>query len=283
MATLSLDDTSYRLHTVVVLSILDHYKRRSKNDGNRVVGTLLGERKGNDVYVKSSFPVPHSETDDQVTVAKDTLDALLALHKKVNPNEVVVGWYSSGLNVTYTSALLHQVYKSKVAGEVMHLTVDVACTNFKMGIKAYTSRTIKLGQKSVVSRFDPAPVSIHASDAEKIGIDALINGQPDDGKLDAPASIWSDFENLERSMSKLLDLLEGLSTYSKKASAAGGKGFDNDIGRAIAHALGTVPHMDAASFDKLFNNNMQDLLMVMYLSNLTRTQLALADRMNALL
>ena len=32
-------------------------------------------------------------------------------------------------------------------------------------------------------------------------------------------------------------------------------------------------------FDKMFNDNLQDLLMVMYLSNLTKTQLTIAEKL----
>jgi len=283
MASLALSDTSYHLHTVVVLSILDHYKRRKDSDNSRVIGTLLGERKGNEVFVKSCFPVPHTESEDQVVFQNEHLENLLALHKKVNPNEVVVGWYSTG-DLTYTSSLIHHIYRRKYPGEnLVHLTVDVKCTNFKMAIRAYVENLMKVGKKKVVSRFDAVPVRIFASEAEKIGIDALINGQPDDNKLDAPASIWSDYENLERTMGKLLDLLESLSTYTKKVLASGGKEGDPEVGRAVANALASIPHIDSAAFDKLFNNSVQDLLMVIYLSNLTKTQLALADKMNSLL
>jgi translation initiation factor 3 subunit F len=44
-----------------------------------------------------------------------------------------------------------------------------------------------------------------------------------------------------------------------------------------------VPVIEQATFDKMFNTNVQDLIMLMYLSNLTRTQLALADRISGLL
>jgi len=56
---------------------------------------------------------------------------------------------------------------------------------------------------------------------------------------------------------------------------------DENIGRAIAHALSAIPTMDAETFERIFNSNVQDLLMIMYLSNLARLQLSLADRIQA--
>ena len=39
--------------------------------------------------------------------------------------------------------------------------------------------------------------------------------------------------------------------------------------------------MDAARFEAVFNDSVQDLLMVVYLANLTRTQLVLVERLHA--
>lgn len=56
---------SYEVSPLVLFNILDNYQRRN-DDQFRVVGTLLGERRGNTVVVTNSFPVPHTETDDSV-------------------------------------------------------------------------------------------------------------------------------------------------------------------------------------------------------------------------
>jgi len=45
----------------------------------------------------------------------------------------------------------------------------------------------------------------------------------------------------------------------------------------------SVPRIEASAFERAFNGHLQDLLMVVYLSNLTRSQLAFAERMSTLL
>jgi hypothetical protein len=62
----------YRVHPVVVFSILDHYQRR--NDGQtRVVGTLLGQQnEAGIIEVKQAFPVPHQEEEESVRTNEDT-------------------------------------------------------------------------------------------------------------------------------------------------------------------------------------------------------------------
>jgi translation initiation factor 3 subunit F len=154
--------------------------------------------------------------------------------------------------------------------------------HLSLGVKGYMSRNLTVGGRIVMNKYEPVNLELYAYEAEKIGIDALINGHPDSKQLDAPASLLSDFDNLEVAMEKLLDMLDTVGNYVNKVVEGKTTG-DVLIGRAIGSALASVPHMDSESFDKLFNENLQDLLMIVYLTNLTRTQLALADKMNTLL
>lgn len=57
---------------------------------------------------------------------------------------------------------------------------------------------------------------------------------------------------------------------------------DATIGVAISDALSAVPHLDVAALECLAHSSVQDLLMTLYLSNLTQTHLKLADRIHAL-
>ena len=52
------------------------------------------------------------------------------------------------------------------------------------------------------------------------------------------------------------------------------------LGRLLAEAVSTIPRIDAEAFEKMFNSSLQDLLMVVYLGSLTRTQLALAQKLS---
>jgi translation initiation factor 3 subunit F len=273
--------TKYKLHPVVVFSILDFYKRRSEGQ-DRVIGTLLGERKGNEVHITNCFRVPHAEQADEVaTVDVEYHVNMCSLHSRVNPKEVVVGWFTTGGSITYLSSQIHAVYEQQTESPVL-LLVDTTLTNHRLAVKAYQGKTLKVAEKPVVARFERTCLEYSAHEAEKIGVDALITGQPDGKQLDAPATILSDFDSLELSVSKLLDMLEAVSAYVTKVVEGKIPG-DPEIGRAIGAALAAVPNIDSSNFDKMFTSNIQDLLMIVYLSNLTRAQLALADKISGLL
>jgi len=58
------DSITFKLHPVVILSILDQYKRRNE-DQERVIGTLLGIRNGSSVQITNCFPVPHVTANNE--------------------------------------------------------------------------------------------------------------------------------------------------------------------------------------------------------------------------
>jgi translation initiation factor 3 subunit F len=84
--------TTVTIHPVALFSILDHFLRRTESQ-ERVIGTLLGTRTETDIEVKSSFAVIHNETDEQVALDMDYHRTMYDLHQKVNPKEIIVGWW----------------------------------------------------------------------------------------------------------------------------------------------------------------------------------------------
>jgi hypothetical protein len=58
---------------------------------------------------------------------------------------------------------------------------------------------------------------------------------------------------------------------------------DPEVGRSLRDTISAVPKIDPAKFHAMFNNSVQDLLMLMYLSNLTQSQVALQDKINEVL
>merc|ERR1712066_607724 len=55
---------------------------------------------------------------------------------------------------------------------------------------------------------------------------------------------------------------------------------DNSVGRALNDMVQSVPKMDPDQFEVMLNSNMRDLLMVVYLSQMTKTQLQLNERLS---
>eukprot|EP00121_Abeoforma_whisleri_P010150 Awhi_evm1s9354 len=58
------------------------------------------------------------------------------LHQKVNPKEVILGWYATGDKINDYSLLIHEFYSNQSPSPV-HLTLDTLMSDGDMSIKAY--------------------------------------------------------------------------------------------------------------------------------------------------
>lgn len=57
---------------------------------------------------------------------------------------------------------------------------------------------------------------------------------------------------------------------------------DNEVGRSLLHLVNSVPHMTSEQFSEMFNSNVKDLLMVITLAQLIKTQLQLNEKLTLL-
>ncbi|KAE7996651.1 hypothetical protein FH972_001356 [Carpinus fangiana] len=261
---------SAKVHPLVIFNICDCYVRRP-DQAERVIGTLLGSISPDGVIeIRNSYAVPHSESSGQVALDIEYHHNMLASHQKVNPKEVIVGWYSTGLGVTGGSALIHEFYSREVSNPV-HLTVDTGFENGKGTIKAYVSVNLSLGDRQLAAQFQEIPLDLRMVEAERVGYDIL--------KTTSVDKLPNDLEGMEASMERLLALIDDVYKYVDNV-VEGHVDPDNSIGRFISETVSSLPKLSPPAFDKLVNNSLQDNMLLLYLSSITRTQLGLAEKLN---
>jgi len=112
------------VHPLTIFSIIDHHNRR-KEDQYSVIGALLGVRQENGVEVRSALPVPHSE-EEELQVDMEHYRTMLGLHLRTNPEESLVGWYSSVSVVDEESVSIHKLFEEERDNDeaLIHLTVS---------------------------------------------------------------------------------------------------------------------------------------------------------------
>ncbi|XP_050212027.1 eukaryotic translation initiation factor 3 subunit F [Mercurialis annua] len=261
---------SAKVHPLVIFNICDCYVRRP-DQADRVIGTLLGSvLPDGSVDVRNSYAVPHNESSDQVALDIDYHHNMLLSHQKVNPKEVIVGWYSTGLGVNGGSALIHEFYSRETPNPV-HLTVDTGFSNGGGTIKAYVSAILALGDRQLAAQFQEIPLDLRMLEAERVGYEIL--------KTTSIDKIPSDLEGMEVSMQRLLALIDDVYKYVDDV-VEGHVAPDNTIGRFILDTVASLPTLSPSAFDKLVNDGLQDHLLLLYLSSITRTQLSLAEKLN---
>ena len=270
------------IHPLVLLHILDHHTRRQEDSG-RVIGTLLGRRDGGLVEVTNCFAVPHAERGDEVAIGKDFNKTMLNLHLRTNRKESVVGWYASsgaeGPLLTDTSSLIHEFYAGEVDdGEPVHLVVDTRLKDDSLNVRAYKNTPAILQGEAMGNLFHELDMTLESSEAESICLNEMVKQSSSDAVQYHDDSI----SGLQVSMEKLHSLLATALEYVD--SVVDGKTSpDAESGRKIADALATIPRVRPEVFDRLFHDSLQDLLMVTYLSNITRTQMTISEKINATL
>jgi len=282
------------IHPVALFSILDHYLRR-KDDQDRVIGTLLGVRTGSEadtVEVRSSFAVLHSETSEQVAVDMEYHRTMYELHHKVNPKEVIVGWYSTGSNLNTYSALIQNFYSQETAPhQAVHVALNTGIEEGQQaGVKAYISSPVGVFPKPENCVFVPIPCELRFHQSEQSGVDLLTSTASLSLSPSAPQSPTSaspspplltqpttDLEILERSIESVSAMLDRVLAYVRDVLSGEKKG-DPAVGRYLMDTLGAG--IGTGDLEKGgFNASLQDTLMVSYLANLVRSQAEVSSRL----
>lgn len=175
----------------------------------------------------------------------------------------------AGDDVVGSDVLIQDFYSRDVPHPV-HLVVDTQLTAGNMGIRAYTSHNLVLGGAKAGARFEEVPCEIRMQEVESLGTDLLKSGMVE--------KLPTDLEGLKATLERLQGLV-GTVKEHVDGVVEGKIEPDNKLGRFLAETLELVPNLDHENFEKLFSESVSDVLMVMYLTNLCRTQLVIAEQL----
>ena len=205
---------------------------------------------------------------------------MLALHRRANPDEVVVGWYatsSDGVFVNNESIMIHEYYSQDVAAPV-HLVLDTSLKGDSLELKVYSA--VSVGESPLAAEFRQIRAEMVVSEPEQIGLDLMVKAAVNN--TTTTPTVGREMIVLESSIERLLTLLETASSYIDSV-VEGRAPPDYKTGRQVADLVSMVPRIKHDVFARAFNNNLHDLLMVVYLSNFTKAHLAIAERLRVAL
>jgi len=264
------------VHPVALFTIVDSYERRNE-DAKRVIGTLLGTVENGIVTIRNCFAVPHIETHEEVAFDKEYASSMLELYRTASPEEDVIGWYATSNDVTGHSTLIHEYYSIECSNPV-HLTVDTQLKSGRMNMKAYVSSPMGVPGGTMGLVFTPIPLEIKCYEPEMAAIESFAKAK---GGSKKPISLSSSLKHVSNSTDRLVDKLNACLKYVNDV-CDGTVPADNDIGQKLMAIIGKVPQMDPGKLEVMLNDNMQDLLMVLYLASLTKTQLGVGTKLNSI-
>ena len=278
---------SVRIHPVVVFNIVDIYERRS-TDTQRVIGTLLGnvDKLGN-VEVTNSFVIKHREVNNEVAVDLDVAKELYELHRKVYSSEVIVGWFATGGGIIDEYSVVIHDYYSRECQNPIHLTVDPSENGVQT--KCYVSTTFGVPGKSQGNMFTPIDdVTIsYCYEPEMVGVRACMYASGFPGVTSDNKNVYLDNEleqiiqmssKCQESITKIVKFIDETILVTQNAVIPQSS---NDIGRQLMAMIENI--IPFGEDDEAFNANLKDFLMVVYLSNLSKTELVLNEKLAMLL
>jgi translation initiation factor 3 subunit F len=264
-----------KVHPVVLFQIVDAYERRHM-DAERVIGTLLGSVEKGVVEVTNCFCVPHKEYKDMVEAELNYAMDFFDMNLKVNKQESIVGWWASGGAVTQQSYVIHEYYKVECPNPV-HMTLDTTLQGDRMGVKAYVNVVIGTPGGTPGIIFTPINVEILGYEPEIIALRQLEKTLYDKGSVKP----ITDLAQISESSYKLIALLDIVLGYVDDI-LEGRILPNNAVGRQLLDMVHSVPAITHEQFENMFNSIIKDLLMVVTLCQLTKTQLQLNEKLTLL-
>lgn len=189
-----------------------------------------------------------------------------------------VGWWATGHEVTNHSSVIHEYYAHECNNPV-HLTVDTSLQGARMGLKAYVCINLGVPGGKSGCMFTPINCDVICWEPEVVGLQlcekTIAVTHPNRPKTIAP---MLDIAQVSEAAEKLLELLEQISVYVEDV-LNNKQTPDNAVGRSLLDLIHSVPHMTPEQFTQMFNSNIKDLLMVLTLSQMIKTQLQLNEKL----
>merc|ERR1719181_2279795 len=146
----------------------------------------------------------------------------------------------------------------------MHVLVDTSLYQQRLGVKAFVNVRTLVAENLL---------QVQTSAAEKSGISQLMQAKKE-------AAIDS-IDGFNLGLKDLLGLFRRIQEYVKAVQDGKVQG-DLAVGRGLTAQLCSEPVIATEAIENLCKTSLQDSLMVVYLSNLTRTQISMTEKIQAM-
>ncbi|RYQ83882.1 hypothetical protein Ahy_B10g102759 isoform B [Arachis hypogaea] len=231
------------VHPLVLLSIVDNYNRVAKDTRKRVVGVLLGSTLKGTVDVTNSYAVPFEEDDKDPSI-----------------------WF-----------LDHNYHESIYVPNPVLVIIDVEPKELGIPTKAYYAvEEVKENATQKSQKvFVHVPSEIAAHEVEEIGVEHLLRDVKD-----------TTISTLATEVSGKLTALKGLDARLKEIRSYldlvidGKLPLNHEILYHLQDVFNLLPNLNVSDLIKAFAVKTNDMMLVIYLSSLIRSVIALHNLIN---
>eukprot|EP01088_Endostelium_zonatum_P019628 TRINITY_DN6870_c0_g1_i1.p1 TRINITY_DN6870_c0_g1~~TRINITY_DN6870_c0_g1_i1.p1 ORF type:complete len:327 (-),score=86.35 TRINITY_DN6870_c0_g1_i1:110-1069(-) len=269
---------SVTVHPLVLLSVVDHYNRVAKDTQRRVVGVLLGEFSKGVVDITNSYAIPFEEEPRQPSIFfVDHIyhENMFDMFKKVNATERVVGWYSTGPKIRPNDLEINEIWRRYTPNPVLVL-VDVKLQELGIPTKAYiaTEEIAKDGTECKME-FVHIPSDIGAIEAEEVGVEHLLRDIHDSNISTVASNVNAKLLTLKSLVTRLKEMHDYLTRVCD-----GELPINQTIISQMQDIFNLLPNLNVEEMTRSFAVKTNDMMLVIYLSSLIRSVIALHNLIN---
>ncbi|WWC91494.1 uncharacterized protein L201_006440 [Kwoniella dendrophila CBS 6074] len=277
------------IHPLVLLSVVDHAARVPLSKNKRVLGVLLGQDNGNTINVANSFAIPFEEDEkDPRTffLDLDYVEEMWRMFRKVNAKERPIGFYHTGPRLRSSDLEISELFKRFCSRPVM-VIVDTRATGGRgdTGIPTdayFAVEEIKDDGTATQRTFTHVSTTIEAEEAEEIGVEHLLrdisssSSAPSSSLLTTQSlstKVISQLQSLKGLHSRLVEIRDYLTAVKSKKLP-----INHQVIYQLQEIIGLLPQLGTdIDLGKAFRVGQNDSTLVVYLSAMIRTVLALHD------
>lgn len=262
---------------------------------------LLGQDNGKVINVANSFAVPFEE-DESSGAGKnswfldhDYIESMMTMCKKINgedpipratpdsmltfaltAREKLIGWYHTGPRLRTSDQEINDLMKQFIPRPVM-VIVDPRSRDAGIPTDAYFAvEEIKDDGTATQRTFTHAPSTIVAEESEEIGVEHLLRDIRDTTTVGSLSSrVSHQLQSLRGLSSRLNEIKEYLESVAR-----GDLAINHQIIYNLQDIFNLLPDLDSGDTSKSFSVAQNDQLLVVYLSSLIRSVIALHGLVN---
>lgn len=210
------------------------------------------------------------------------MESMLAMFRKVNAKERVVGFYSTGPQIRSNDLRIHDIVKRFLPKHCVtppvFCIIDIRPNRQSLPTTAYKvveEVSTKEGQRQVKLSFAHVPSLMGAQEAEEVGVEHLLRDINDPTVSTVASLIKGKISGLATLAEKLLECKEYL-----EACARGECKVNPEIVANLQTILNLLPNLNTEDMVKSMLIKTNDMHMAIYLSALIRSVIALHDLIN---
>jgi len=272
------------VHPLVLLSVADHYHRVAKGTRKRTVGVLLGTVYKGKVDATNSFAVPFEEDSRNPAVFyldHNYLENMMVMFKKVNAKERIVGFYSTGPQIRSNDLRIYAIVKRFApAGAVtppVFVIIDVRPDRQSIPATAYrVIEEVDNNSNMQVKTFAHVPSVIGAMEVEEVGVEHLLRDINDPTVSTVASLIKAKMLGLASLTEKLVEIKDYLEGVADGRITK----VNQEIIANIQTIVNLLPNLNIEELVQSVFTKTNDMHMVIYLSSLIRSVIALHDLIN---